>query len=630
MGVIDWLILAGTLITIVVYGTWKTRGMKNVQDYVRGGNEAKWWTIGLSVMATQASAITFLSTPGQAFHDGMGFVQFYFGLPIAMVIICVVFLPLYDRLKVFTAYEFLENRFDLKTRTLTSVLFLIHRGSGAGITIYAPAIILSYILDWDLTFLNIIIGILVIIYTASGGTKAVTVTQKQQMAVIFTGMFIAFFLIISKLPDGINFSNALEIAGVNNKMNILDFSFSLDKRYTIWSGLIGGTFLMLSYFGTDQSQVQRYLSGKSLREMRLGLIFNGLLKVPMQFFILLVGVMVFVFYQFNSAPVNFNPQARELVMQSNQVEAYENIQKEYDKVSEEKKETVFNYINHKNEISSRERNELTSQIQFLGAVQNKLRGDAKDLIQQSANTKNEKVETNDKDYVFIHFVLNNLPKGLIGLLLAVILSAAMSSTASELNALSSTTALDLYKRHSKKDLSEEQVVKISKWFTVLWGVLAIIIACIANLFDNLIQLVNTIGSLFYGNVLGIFLLAFFFKKVKGNQVFTAAVITQIFILLFYYFAIFKLEQAGEQPLVSYLWLNFIGCILVIFICLISSFRKMDFLSNLTLLILTANLAKVVYDIFQTRNTHLLLILSIILLVIVLGWLDNLKNQVESS
>jgi SSS family solute:Na+ symporter len=326
MQTLDWVVLISTLLLIVVYGTYQSRGSKNVQDYLKGGNTSKWYTIGLSVMATQASAITFLSTPGQAFNDGMGFVQFYFGLPIAMVIICMVFIPLYHRLKVYTAYEFLENRFDLKTRTLTAILFLIQRGLAAGITIFAPAIILSALLGWNLLLLNVIIGFLVIIYTVSGGTKAVNVTQKHQMIVIFTGMIIAFCLIIDKLPDGITFSKALDIAGASGKMEVLDFSFSLDNRYTVWSGLIGGTFLMLSYFGTDQSQVQRYLSGKSLKEMQIGMMFNGLLKVPMQFFILLVGVMVFVFYQFNQAPLNFNPNATDIVLNSQYAEEYKAIQ----------------------------------------------------------------------------------------------------------------------------------------------------------------------------------------------------------------------------------------------------------------------------------------------------------------
>ena len=338
MALLDWFVLLATLLFIVIYGSWKTKGSKNVNDFIKGGSEAKWWTIGLSVMATQASAITFLSTPGQAFHSGMGFVQFYFGLPIAMIIICLVFIPIYHRLKVYTAYEYLEGRFDQKTRTLTAILFLVQRGLAAGITIFAPAIILSAVLGWDLVSLNIIIGVLVIIYTVSGGTKAVSVTQKQQMGIIFIGMFAAFFIIISYLPDGINFTNALHIAGASGKMEVLDFSFDLNNRYTVWTGFLGGTFLMLSYFGTDQSQVQRYLSGKSVRESQLGLLFNGFLKVPMQFFILLVGVMVFVFYQFNASPVNFNPAATKAVMNSTYAAEYEDLQENHKKVETEKKE----------------------------------------------------------------------------------------------------------------------------------------------------------------------------------------------------------------------------------------------------------------------------------------------------
>ena len=342
MQLLDWIILATTLIFIVVYGIYKTRKNNSVQDYIRGGNEAKWWTIGLSVMATQASAITFLSTPGQAFHSGMGFAQFYFGLPLAMVIICVVFLPIYHKLKVYTAYEYLEGRFDLKTRSLAAILFLIQRGLAAGITIYAPAIILSAVLGWDLVTLIFIIGIVVIIYTVSGGTKAVSITQKQQMAIIFIGMFITFFLVLDYLPEGVGIGEALSIAGANSKMDILDFSFNFENRYTVWSGLIGGTFLMLSYFGTDQSQVQRYLSGKSLREMRLGLIFNGLLKVPMQFFILLVGVLVFVFYQFNAAPLHFNPKAKEIVENSIYASSYDELERKLNINEKWQKGAAFN------------------------------------------------------------------------------------------------------------------------------------------------------------------------------------------------------------------------------------------------------------------------------------------------
>ncbi|MEP5341140.1 MAG: sodium:solute symporter [Algibacter sp.] len=551
---IDWTVLTITLLAIVGYGTWQTRGSKNVKDYLKGGNNSKWWTIGLSVMATQASAITFLSTPGQAFNDGMGFVQFYFGLPIAMIVICMVFIPLYHRLKVYTAYEFLENRFDLKTRTLTAVLFLIQRGLAAGITIFAPAIILSVVLGWDLLLLNVFIGFLVIIYTVSGGTRAVNVTQKHQMVVIFIGMLIAFFLIVSKLPQDITFSKALDIAGASGKMEILDFSFDLNNRYTFWSGIIGGTFLMLSYFGTDQSQVQRYLSGKSVKEMQLGLIFNGLLKIPMQFFILLVGVMVFVFYQFNQAPINFNPIAAEVVLNSEYANAYKSLQKEQESIFNDKQILIKSFIKS-------DTPETAKYIALANESNDEIRAEAKFLIDKAAEENDIKVESNDKDYVFIHFILNNLPRGLIGLLLAVILSAAMSSTASELNALGSTTTIDLYKRNTEKK-TEEQMVKASKWFTFAWGIIAIGVACVANLAENLIQLVNIIGSIFYGNVLGIFLLAFFFKHVQGNAVFISALITQVLVI-----GLFLLNEYDFINL-PFLWLNFVGCAIVIFITLI--------------------------------------------------------------
>ena len=554
---IDWSVLCATLIAIVAYGTWQTRGSKNVKDYLRGGNTSKWWTIGLSVMATQASAITFLSTPGQAYNDGMGFVQFYFGLPIAMIVICMVFIPLYHRLKVYTAYEFLENRFDLKTRTLAAILFLIQRGLAAGITIFAPAIILSVVLGWDLLTLNIIIGFLVIIYTVSGGTRAVNVTQKHQMVVIFIGMFIAFFLIVDKLPQDITFSKALDIAGASGKMEVLDFSFNLNNRYTFWSGIIGGTFLMLSYFGTDQSQVQRYLSGKSVKEMQLGLIFNGLLKVPMQFFILLVGVMVFVFYQFNEAPVNFNPTATEVVLNSEYADEYKALQEEQKQIFRDKQNIINSFTNSNNP-------EATKYISAANAANDELRQEARNLIDKASKSENIKVESNDKDYVFIHFILNNLPRGLIGLLLAVILSAAMSSTASELNALGSTTTMDLYKRNTSEK-TEEQMVKASRWFTFLWGLMAIGVACVANLAENLIQLVNIIGSIFYGNVLGIFLLAFFFKFIKGNAVFVAALITQVAVIALY------LLDEYEYINLPFLWLNFVGCAIVIAIACLLQF-----------------------------------------------------------
>ncbi len=553
MAYLDWIILGSTLLFIVVYGVWKTRGSQNVDDYVRGGDHVKWWTIGLSVMATQASAITFLSTPGQAFHDGMGFVQFYFGLPLAMIVICMVFIPIYKKLRVFTAYEMLEDRFDTKTRSLTAILFLIQRGLSAGITIFAPSIILSAVLGWDLKTLNVIIGALVIIYTVSGGTQAVSVTQKQQMFIIMVGMFFAFFYILGALPTDVTFEKALKIAGANNKLNILDFSFDTNNRYTFWSGITGGFFLALAYFGTDQSQVQRYLSGKSVRESQLGLVFNGLLKIPMQFFILLVGVMVFVFYQYNASPLNFNPAATQAVMGSQYADEFMDMEKEHKKLEMKKRMAQHSFsaaleLKEYNAIQQAEQN-----IIKINQLENESRIAARELISKA----NPDAETNDKDYVFIHFILNNLPVGLIGLLLAVILSAAMSSTSSELNALGTITALDLYKRHNKKEQNERHYLRATKGFTLLWGIVAIAIANVANLFDNLIQLVNIIGSIFYGNVLGIFLLAFFFKFVRGNAVFIAAIITQIIVIVGY-----RLDW------MSYLWLNAFGCLLVILLAMI--------------------------------------------------------------
>ena len=555
MSAIDWIILLGTLFFIVAYGAYKTRGKQHAQDYFKGGDSVKWWTIGLSVMATQASAITFLSTPGQAFHSGMGFVQFYFGLPIAMIIICMVFVPIYRRLNVYTAYEFLESRFDRKTRVLTALLFLIQRGLAAGITIFAPAIILSAVLGWDLTTLTVMIGILVIVYTVLGGTKAVNVTQKQQMGVIFFGMLIAFLLIVSYLPEEISFIKALELAGASGKMEILDFSFDFENRYTFWSGIIGGSFLALSYFGTDQSQVQRYLSGRSVRESQLGLIFNGLLKVPMQFFILLVGVMVFVFYQFNYAPLNFNPAATLEVMESDYSEQYQDLVVEHKELQQQKQEAYLALGTAEEKMSTLQKEVLTEKVLLLNQAEENIREKAT-VFMEAADGE---METNDKDYVFIHFILNNLPRGLIGLLLAVILSAAMSSTASELNALGSTTTIDLYKRNVGKK-SDEHFVEASKFFTLIWGIIAIGIASIADLFDNLIQLVNIIGSIFYGNILGIFLLAFFVKFVKSNSVFTAAIITQLIIIGVWW-----------VDLMPYLWLNVLGCVLVILLAFILQF-----------------------------------------------------------
>ncbi len=543
---IDWFVLVFTLLIIVVYGTIKTRGAVTANEYIKAGNNAKWWTIGLSVMATQASAITFLSTPGQAYNDGLGFVQFYFGIPIAIVIVCTVFIPIYHKLKVYTAYEFLESRFDLKTRSLTAVLFLIQRSLSAGITIFAPAIILSTVLGWDLLTLNIIIGSLVIIYTVSGGTKAVNYTQKYQMGIILFGLITVLYIIISLLPDNINLDNALKIASVNSKMEVLNFSFDLENRYTVWSGILGGTFLMMSYFGTDQSQVQRYLSGKSLKEMQLGMIFNGVFKIPMQFFILFIGVMVFVFYQFNHSPLNFNPQGKKIISETIYESHYKYLENRLEDNFEEKKIVINDFLETNNKLSK-------EKIDLLSYEEKEIREAAKLIIKRAAEKKQIKIETNDKDYVFINFILENLPKGLIGLLLAVILSAAMSSTSSEINALATTTSIDILKRNFSK-VNDTNIVYYTKLMTLFWGLCAIGIACVAYLADNLIQLVNIIGSIFYGNVLGVFLIAFFIKHIKSNAVFISAIITQIIIIFAWYY-----------DWMPFLWLNVFGCFVVIII-----------------------------------------------------------------
>ena len=560
MEILDWIVLSTTLFFIVVYGALKTKGSATVKDYLLDNNETPWFTVGISVMATQASAITFLSTPGQAYHDGMGFVQFYFGLPLAMIVIAYTFIPIYHKLKVFTAYEYLEQRFNVETRTLASVLFLIQRGLGTGITIYAPSIILSALLGWNLTMLNIIIGVLVIIYTVSGGTKAVNVTQKQQMFVIMSGMFITFFVILAHLPQDVDFSNVLHIAGANGKMDILDFSYNPETRYTFWSGITGGFFLMLSYFGTDQSQVGRYLSGKSIKESQMGLIMNGILKVPMQFFILLTGVLVFVFFQFNDAPLHFNPINVEKVSSSSQKEAYHDLEKQLNQVNIDKK--VVNQIY----IEQLKHNEydnptLRKKMIALSLEEKELRDDAKTLISKA----DKSAETNDKDYVFLYFIMNYLPKGLLGLLLAVIISAAMSSSASGLNSLAATTAIDLYKRNVPHK-SDKHYVYTTQYFTLFWGIVAIGFACVSSLFENLIQLVNIIGSIFYGTVLGIFLIGFYIKYIKGKAVFYGGIISQTIVILIFLQYIFF--ESNENEKLGYLWLNLIGVVLTLFISLV--------------------------------------------------------------
>jgi Na+/proline symporter len=549
MSGIDWFVLMTTLIVIVAYGTWKTRKNNNLESYLKGNNTENWATIGLSIMATQASAITFLSTPGQAYEGGMGFVQFYFGLPLAMILISIFFLPVYYRLKVYTAYQYLEQRFDVRVRSFTAFLFLVSRGLAAGITIYAPSIILSTILGWNLQLTCLLIGGLVIIYTVSGGSRAVSLTQKWQMGIIMTGMFIAFYYVVESFPENIGFKDGIDIAGSLGKMEIIDLSPDLSKRYTLLSGLTGGLFLFVSYFGTDQSQVQRYLGGKSLKESRMGLMFNGLLKVPMQFFILFIGVMVFVSFQFNKPPIVFNTVNVEMsVSQERELKA---IETKYDAVFEEKRILLKEFKD-----SNVDEN---VEIQELQKDQDLLRGVYKEKLHEI----DPDFSIKDSDYIFLTFILNFLPHGLIGLLLAVIFSAAMSSTAGELNALAATTTIDYYKKFWSKSNDEKKDLRVSKLLTVGWGFMAILIALTAGMFENLIQLVNILGSLFYGTILGVFLLALFFKYTKGTAALIGGIVGQITVLIVHLLVSYEVIE------LSYLMYNFVGCAVVILVGLVT-------------------------------------------------------------
>ncbi len=548
MNTLDFIVLFGTLGLIVIYGTWKTRRSIDMQDYLRGGNTMRWGTIGLSVMATQASAITFLSTPGQAYEDGLRFVQNYFGLPLALVIISAVFIPIYYRLKVYTAYEYLESRFDMKTRVLSAFLFLVQRGLAAGITIYAPAIILSTILNWNLSFTILLVGILVIIYTVSGGSKAVSLTQKYQMAIIMTGMFIAFFILISLFPQEVSFIDSIRIAGELGRINAVDFSLDFSERYTFWSGITGGLFLAMSYFGTDQSQVARYLTGRSVRESRLGLMFNALVKVPMQFFILFVGVMVFVFYQFVQPPLYFKENAVDQATIEKHREAFNELDKRHESVFLEKRRHLIDLASAYDENNRELIQEKTRIVHSLHEESRSIKSEVEGLI----NSSDPEFDTDDADYVFITFIINYLPAGIVGLLLAVIFSAAMSSTSSELNALASTTVVDLYKRLFRPDREEKHYVTASKVFTALWGILAIVFAFIAHQAENLIEAVNIVGSIFYGTILGIFIAAFFIKSIKSTAIFIAALIAEGIVIVLHFLTLYNVITLG------YLWYNVVG------------------------------------------------------------------------
>ena len=560
MSTLDWLVLAGTQIVIVAYGIWKGRGSKDIRGYLLSNKEMKWFTIGLSIMATQASAITFLSTPGQAYGDGMRFIHFYLGVPIAMVVISAIAVPLYHKLNVYTAYQYLETRFGISMRLLTAFLFLAQRSFAAGISIYAPAIILSKVLGWDLNLLSVIIGMIVIAYTVTGGTKAVSHTQKQQMFVITVGMVIAGYMLVKLLPQDVGLDEAVTVAGKMGKLNVIDFEFDWESKYNIWTGLLGGTFLMLSYFGTDQSQVQRYLGGKSVAESRMGLLLNGMLKVPMQFLILFVGALLFVFYQFNQPPIYFNSSERAKVTNEIQVQQLDQLDQDYEANFSLQKEKTLALLEADKAGNTSEVAKIQSELKTLENKDIALKDEAIKIIHaediakssKSLEKQLENYQKKDRDFVFISFVMEYLPAGLVGLLIAVILSAAMSSASSELNSLATTSVVDFYKRVFKPHASDEHYLKASKWLTLLWGISAIGFTQFASKLENLIQAVNVLGSLVYGVILGIFMVAFFLKHVKERATFFAAIIAEAIVIYCYW-----------AEVVPFLWLNVIGCIPVV-------------------------------------------------------------------
>ena len=548
MSVTDWIVLVVTLLTIVVYGIYKSRGNRDIDGYLLGNQSLPWYHVCLSVMVTQASAITFLSAPGLAYSSGMSFVQFYFGLPLAMIVLCITFVPIFHRLKVFTAYEFLEKRFDMKTRALTAFLFLIQRGLSTGITIYAPSIILSTILNIDTTYTTIFIGGLVVTYTVYGGTRAVSYTQLLQMSIIFSGLFVAGIMVVHLLPSNVGFTDAIHIAGKMGRTNAIDFSFDWNNQYTVWSGLIGGFFLQLSYFGTDQSQVGRYLTGSSVSQSRLGLLMNGLVKVPMQFLILLIGVLVFAFYQFNEPPIFFNRYELNKLEKSSYGPELETIKKKYSQAFNEKQERVRAL---EEAIEFDNQPEITANRIILTEADQRMkeiRKQAVDLMEKN----DADADTNDNNYIFLSFVTRYLPQGLIGLLIAIIFLASMGSTASALNSLTSTTVVDIYKRHIHKDGTDRRYLGVSRLTTMVWGVFCILMALYASKLGNLIEAVNILGSLFYGTILGIFLVAFYFKKIGGTATFIAALVTEVIIFGIWW-----------ADLMAFLWLNVVGCVLVI-------------------------------------------------------------------
>ncbi|MFD2874383.1 sodium:solute symporter [Mucilaginibacter ximonensis] len=553
MSLTDWIVLAATILLIVVYGLWKSGSNKNIDQYLVGSRSLSWYHIGFSVMATQASAITFLSAPGQAYGDGMRFVQFYFGLPPAMIVLCITFVPIFHKLKVYTAYEFLEQRFDLKTRALTATLFLVQRGLSTGIAIYAPAIILSIILNINTAYTTIFIGALVTFYTVLGGTKAVSYTQLLQMSIIFLGMSAAGVLVVVLLPHHVGFMHAVKLAGKMGKMNVIDWKFDPSNRYNIWSGIIGGFFLQLSYFGTDQSQVGRYLTGSSVGQSRMGLIMNGLIKIPMQFCILLIGILVFAFYQFNRPPMFFNQYEVKQVQKSQYAGQYKSLENRYADAFEQRKIKAGELMTAFDSHDQTRIAQAQTNLKQADAATIDIRKEGIGLMKKN----NLQADTDDTNYVFLNFVTHYLPRGLIGLLIAIVFLASMGSTASALNSLASTTVVDIYKRSVNPEASDKKYLLVSRLATIFWGVVCIAMALYAGKMGNLLEAVNQLGSYIYGTILGVFVVAFYVKKVSGTAVFIAAVVSEIIICIMGYFG-----------WVAYLWLNPIGCLLVILLGLL--------------------------------------------------------------
>lgn len=564
MSTIDWIVLAVTLGGIILYGLHKSRTTKDLEGYFLSNRSMPWWLVLLSIMGTQASAITFLSAPGQAFTDGMRFVQYYFGLPLAMIVLCISFVPIFNKLKVFTAYEYLEQRFDLKTRTFTSVLFLLSRGFSTGISIYAPSIILSSLLGWNIYYTNVVMGGLLIIYTVSGGARAVAYTQQLQLVIIFAAMFIAGYHIVHELPDGVGFGDALKVSGAAGKLNVIttgitENGFDWKDRYNLISGLIGGFFLALSYFGTDQSQVGRYLTAKNTRQSRLGLLMNGLVKVPMQFFILLLGALLFTYYQFNSGPVFFNAAVKDRVYQTAYGDSLRLVQDRFDALSHRQSGFALAYV-EADRANTAQAPALKDSVANTGQQLTALRKEYKALLRKADRS----IDTNDTNYIFIRFVVDHLPKGLVGLMIAIIFLAAWGSIAAALNSLSSCTMIDFYARFKKhhvhphkQDLEDERRYHLSRWFTLGWGIFCIVVAQFSNRLGSLIEAVNIFGSLFYGVILGIFLVAFYMKNVCGTAVFIAAILAEIVVVAF-----FVLDTKGIIGL-GFLWLNVVGALGVV-------------------------------------------------------------------